>query len=107
MDLLTLPLDLLSISELENKPVVGPLRHPLYRTELCKNWQKMGACPYGVRCQVSFVHVLVGFLYSILLFFSVRARKSGITRDCQTYVVQNKSMPLDEEGCPVPLWNAV
>jgi hypothetical protein len=63
MDLLVLPPDLFSIPEFENIPVVYPHRHPLYRMELCKNWQKMGACAYGVRCQVSLVHVLFGFLY--------------------------------------------
>ena len=55
MNLVMLPGDLFPINESENTPVVYD-HHPLYRTELCRNWKKMGACAYGVKCQVSLLH---------------------------------------------------
>ena len=34
--------------------MVGPAKQPLvrelYKTGLCKSWERAGACPYGVRC---------------------------------------------------------
>lgn len=30
------------------------LRHPKYKTEVCRNYEETGTCPYGSRCR--FVH---------------------------------------------------
>jgi len=49
-----LPKDLLS------NDVWVPLaykRHPLYKTELCRKWQTMYFCTYGIKCQ--FAHGIV------------------------------------------------
>lgn len=37
--------------EHELRPV---LRHPKYKTEICRNYEETGTCPYGSRCR--FVH---------------------------------------------------
>ena len=34
-----------------NKKRGGTMRHPQYKTEMCKTWLSDGTCPYGPKCQ--------------------------------------------------------
>ncbi|MBO75388.1 MAG: hypothetical protein CMD33_08965, partial [Flavobacteriales bacterium] len=34
-----------------NKRRGGAMRHPQYKTEICKTWLNNGTCPYGPKCQ--------------------------------------------------------